>query len=146
MSQNTTCSSYCTKAATPQTEFMDVTSSKSLASTQSRPILILGGSGFIGTRLSGLLTERDVPVRIGDLRPSESFPNCWVRCDVRQHESVSEVAHGAYAIVNLAAEHRDDVRPLSRYHETNVQGASQVCLAAPQCRNPEDSVHQQRRS
>jgi nucleoside-diphosphate-sugar epimerase len=34
------------------------------------------------------------------------------------------------SLVNLAAEHRDDVRPLSRYHETNVEGASQVCLAA----------------
>src|ERR1035437_8205823 len=51
-------------------------------------------------------------------------------CDVRQHESLSELARGASSIVNLAAEHRDDVRPLSRYHETNVQGASQVCLAA----------------
>jgi nucleoside-diphosphate-sugar epimerase len=94
------------------------------------PILILGGSGFIGTRLTALLTEKNIPLRISDLRPSESFPNLWTHCDVRQHESLSELARGASAIVNLAAEHRDDVRPLSRYHETNVQGASQVCLAA----------------
>ncbi len=40
------------------------------------------------------------------------------------------VLSGAGAIINLAAEHRDDVRPLSKYHETNVEGALQVCKAA----------------
>jgi nucleoside-diphosphate-sugar epimerase len=109
---------------------MGATSFKSPASIRSKPIVILGGSGFIGTRLTALLTERNIPLRIGDLQPSEAFSELWVKCDVRQHESLSEVARSAYAIVNLAAEHRDDVRPLSRYHETNVEGASQVCLAA----------------
>jgi nucleoside-diphosphate-sugar epimerase len=90
----------------------------------------MGGSGFIGTRLTALLTEQRVPVRIGDLRTSEAFPDLWAQCDVRRHETMSEVARGASAIVNLAAEHRDDVRPLSRYYETNVEGALQVCLAA----------------
>jgi nucleoside-diphosphate-sugar epimerase len=40
------------------------------------------------------------------------------------------VLSGAGALINLAAEHRDDVRPISRYHETNVEGARQVCQAA----------------
>ncbi|MGA3136309.1 MAG: NAD-dependent epimerase/dehydratase family protein [Terracidiphilus sp.] len=109
---------------------MNLISSKSPASIQSKPILILGGSGFIGTRLTALLTEQNIPLRIGDLRPSEAFPDLWAKCDVRRHETLNEVARGAGAIVNLAAEHRDDVRPLSRYHETNVEGASQVCLTA----------------
>jgi nucleoside-diphosphate-sugar epimerase len=69
-------------------------------------------------------------VRIGDLQPSETFPKLWAECDVRRHETLREIARGASAIVNLAAEHRDDVRPLSRYHETNVEGAAQVCFAA----------------
>lgn len=34
------------------------------------------------------------------------------------------------AIVNLAAVHRDDVRPLSRYDDVNVGGAQNVCEAA----------------
>jgi nucleoside-diphosphate-sugar epimerase len=109
---------------------MNVTSSESPASNQSKPILILGGSGFIGTRLTALFTEQRVPVRIGDIRPSEAFPSLWVQCDVRRYEILSEVVRDTSAIVNLAAEHRDDVRPLSRYHETNVEGASQVCIAA----------------
>ena len=33
-------------------------------------------------------------------------------------------------IINLAAVHRDDVRPLSRYDDVNVQGALNVCEAA----------------
>lgn len=96
----------------------------------TEPVVILGGSGFIGTRLTPLLTERRIPVRIGDLRPSDSFPQLWTPCDVRKHETLSKVVSGSGAIINLAAEHRDDVRPLSRYHETNVDGASEVCSAA----------------
>lgn len=109
---------------------MDVTHSKFPANIRSEPILVLGGSGFIGTRLTGLLIEQSIPVRIGDLRPSQAFPDLWTQCDVRRHESLSGVACGTSAIMNLAAEHRDDVRPLSRYHETNVEGALQVCNAA----------------
>lgn len=93
-------------------------------------VVLLGGSGFIGTRLADLLTKTGAAVRIGDLRQSDGFPDLWTQCDVRHGDSMSEVMHGADAIINLAAAHRDDVRPLSLYHETNVQGAEQVCLAA----------------
>ena len=34
------------------------------------------------------------------------------------------------ALVNLAAEHRDDVRPVRRYDEVNVGGARNLCAAA----------------
>ena len=33
-------------------------------------------------------------------------------------------------LVNLAAEHRDDVYPLSRYEEVNINGAINLCKAA----------------
>lgn len=58
------------------------------------------------------------------------FPQLWTKCDVTQLETLREPAFQASAIINLAAEHRDDVRPLSRYHEVNVDGAFQVCRAA----------------
>ena len=92
--------------------------------------VVLGGSGFIGTRLGGLLRERGVPFSIGDIRESEVFAELWRRCDVCELDSVREVVKGAETIINLAAEHRDDVRPLSRYHEVNVDGAARVCEAA----------------
>ena len=91
-------------------------------------IVILGGAGFIGTRLAGLL--KDHSLRIGDLRQSEAFLELWTECDVRQPESLRELIRGSDVIINLAAEHRDDVRPVSLYHETNVEGAVQVCRIA----------------
>jgi len=51
-------------------------------------------------------------------------------CDVRRAASLKDVLAECGTICNLAAEHRDDVRPVSRYHETNVGGAEQVCSAA----------------
>lgn len=94
------------------------------------PIVILGGSGFIGTRLSRRMADEHVTFRIGDLRSSSDFPELWTQCDVRDYQSIRDILEGAGAVINLAAEHRDDVRPLSLYHEVNVGGAEQVCRAA----------------
>lgn len=109
---------------------MDSTSSESSVSIQSGPVLILGGSGFIGTWLTALLTEQNISTCIGDIRESDRFPALRQQCDVRHSETLVDLFRGAGVVVNLAAEHRDDVRPLSRYHETNVHGASEVCIAA----------------
>lgn len=92
--------------------------------------VILGGSGFIGTRLADLLSRNGYSVRIGDVRQSSAFPELWTDCNVLNVQSLRETLRGADVVVNLAAEHRDDVRPLSRYYETNVDGAVQVCLAS----------------
>lgn len=94
------------------------------------PIVVLGGSGFVGTRITPLLLKERFQVRIGDVQPSSAFPQLWKRTDVRKLQDVEDSAHGAKIIVNLAAEHRDDVRPISRYHDTNVEGAVNVCQAA----------------
>ena len=94
------------------------------------PVLILGGSGFIGTRLAETLIERGMDVRIGDIQRSERYPNLWTNCDVRDINSLRPLFRDVKAVINLAAEHRDDVRPISRYYETNVQGAERVCEAA----------------
>jgi len=98
--------------------------------TPLTPIAVLGGSGFIGTTLVRRLTELGLTSRIGDISLSQAFPDKHFLCDVREAESLQPVLSGAQALINLAAEHRDDVRPVSRYHETNVEGARQVCLAA----------------
>ena len=50
--------------------------------------------------------------------------------DVRSVERLrASIVDGA-VIVNLAAEHRDDVRPLSLYDEVNVGGATNICTVA----------------
>ena len=93
-------------------------------------ISILGGAGFIGTRLAALLNQEGIPFRIGDLRTSDAFPDLSFKCDVRDPDSLRSHVAGSSVIISLAAEHRDDVRPISRYVETNVQGAVKVCEIA----------------
>jgi nucleoside-diphosphate-sugar epimerase len=110
--------------------FMNLIKKEEAGCKEQRSVMILGGSGFIGTRLAALLKDMDVPVQIGDLRPSEAFPELSLHCDVRSEKSLREVLRETRTIVNLAAEHRDDVRPLTRYRETNVDGATHVCNAA----------------
>ncbi len=93
-------------------------------------ILVLGGSGFIGTRLVDLLLEAKHEVTIGDLVKSEKYPTLWKQCDVCVDEDLRSVMPGHDCIVNLAASHRDDVRPLSLYTRNNVEGAEHVCKIA----------------
>lgn len=96
-------------------------------------ILILGGSGFIGTRLTELLINAH-DVTIGDIAPSEKYPQYWRKCDVCSDDDLRKVLPGHDCIVNLAAAHRDDVRPLSLYEKTNVEGAKHVCKIASECK------------
>jgi nucleoside-diphosphate-sugar epimerase len=92
---------------------------------------IIGGSGFIGTRLTRRLTQRnDTQVRIVDKVPSKKFPGHTTIGDVREVNQLHEVLSDHSVIINLAAEHRDDVRPLSLYDDVNVRGAKNICAVA----------------
>jgi nucleoside-diphosphate-sugar epimerase len=93
-------------------------------------IVIIGGSGFIGTRLISTLLESGHEVVNLDLQPSAAHPDLTVLGDVRVQADVVSAVRGSDVIVNLAAEHRDDVRPASRYDEVNVGGARVVVAAA----------------
>ena len=89
-------------------------------------IAIIGGSGFIGTRLSLRLSLSKKSFQIIDKVSSSFFPEKVLSADIRLPilTSFSKVPS---ALINLAAEHRDDVRPLSLYDEVNVDGARNVC-------------------
>ena len=95
-----------------------------------RTIAIIGGSGFIGTRLTALLLDAGHEVRIIDKNQSEKYPELRLEGDVRNVSDLVETCRGCDVIYNLAAEHKDDVRPLSLYDDVNVQGARNVCEAA----------------
>ena len=122
-------------------------------------ITIIGGSGFVGTRLVKRLLESGYTVKIADKRKSVAYPDLWVRCDVRNTpaqtneypesltdalsapgkdqeakqampmHSLLDVLQGSDVVINLAAEHRDDVTPKSLYEEVNVQGSEHICNA-----------------
>lgn len=92
-------------------------------------ISIIGGSGFIGTRLCKRLAESGKDFVIIDKKISQSFPHETTKADVRNISDLRRVINGE-VIINLAAEHRDDVRPKSLYWEVNVEGAKNVCKVA----------------
>jgi len=93
-------------------------------------ICIIGGSGFIGTRLSKRLQDAGTGFSIQDKEPSHTFPNLAQQVDVRSLDDLRSTLSEGGVIVNLAAEHRDDVRPLSLYQEVNVGGAQNICTVA----------------
>lgn len=90
-------------------------------------ITIIGGSGFVGTRLTARLLKAGYAVKIADKNGSRKYPQLRVYADVREPESLETALAGADVVVNLAAEHRDDVTPKSLYDDVNVTGAENIC-------------------
>ena len=92
-------------------------------------IAVIGGSGFIGTRLTERLLNAGHQVKIIDIKKSEKYPELWLQADIRDKTSFSGLLRGSDAVYNLAAEHRDDVTPKSLYYDVNVTGAKNICDA-----------------
>ncbi len=92
-----------------------------------KKIDLIGGSGFIGTRLFSRLNKAGYEVKIIDKVPSKVFLDFTDLADVRDLKKIGKFISDKGVIVNLAAEHRDDVHPLTLYDETNVQGAVNIC-------------------
>lgn len=94
-------------------------------------IVVIGGSGFVGTRLvQRLYCKRKLDVKIFDKSPSRKFSKLIDLGDVRSKEQLRTSIPVKSVIINLAAEHRDDVRPLSLYDEVNVGGSRNICAIA----------------
>lgn len=92
-------------------------------------IHVVGGSGFIGTRLCHRLQLSGADFAIVDKAQSRAFPSNCRLADVRDIEALRGVV-GDGIIVNLAAEHRDDVQPRSLYDAVNVDGARNIAALA----------------
>ena len=97
--------------------------------TDSR-VGVIGGSGFIGNWLVEVLLNHKYDVRIIDKQPSRVHPELWREADVRDRESLLEACRCRDVLYNLAAEHRDNVRPVELYRTVNVDGALNTCFAA----------------
>lgn len=92
-------------------------------------VTLIGGSGFVGTRLIDLLKQSDFDLLNIDKQHSHFFPHLTVIEDVRNKEKLTELLKGTDAVILLAAEHRDDVTPITKYYDVNV-GGMQNTLAA----------------
>ncbi len=88
-------------------------------------VAVIGGAGFIGTRLVEKLRAAH-QVRILDKADSAAFPELALRVDVRDADAIADALAGHEAVVHLAAEHRDDVTPASLYYDVNVTGTANV--------------------
>jgi nucleoside-diphosphate-sugar epimerase len=92
-------------------------------------IVIIGGSGFVGTRLTTRILAAGHAVTIADKNDSKKYPHLRLYADVREPDTLEKALAGSDVVINLAAEHRDDVTPKSLYDHVNVVGAENVCNA-----------------
>ena len=89
---------------------------------------IIGGAGFLGSRLKERFDKEGQEYLIYDINTS-AHKDKTVYLDVEDKNLLNQLK-GCEYIINLAAEHRDDVKPVIRYDNVNIQGAKNVCDAA----------------
>lgn len=100
-------------------------------------VLITGGAGFIGQRLSNALLEQGAYVRILDnfspqIHATDSLPQTLVnkveliKADVRDREAMKLALTGVDTVVHLAAETGtgQSMYEIDRYFSVNVQGTA----------------------
>lgn len=92
-------------------------------------IVILGGSGFIGTNFISIY-KKQYTIKILDIKKSSTFPEFYEYCDIRSLNQLRSSLKFGDILINLAAEHHDNIMPISRYYETNTQGAKNICQIA----------------
>lgn len=93
-------------------------------------VTIFGGSGFVGSKLCQKLNSKNiVDFEIIDKLTSHLFCSKVRIADIRFPINKALIESSS-VLINLAAEHRDDVTPKTLYDETNVQGARNICAVA----------------
>ena len=90
---------------------------------------VIGGAGFLGTRLCRRFEVCNKEFAILDLVCSDEFGDRDIQGDVCSALDLETMSRSD-VLINLAAVHRDDVRPLSLYDDVNVGGARSLCDAA----------------
>jgi nucleoside-diphosphate-sugar epimerase len=91
-------------------------------------IAIIGGSGFVGTKLLDEIINSVVinsVVNIDKLN-STKYASLTKIADVLNVKEIERLLYGIDLVILLAAEHRDDVSPASLYYDVNVQGMRNV--------------------
>jgi nucleoside-diphosphate-sugar epimerase len=94
------------------------------------PVIIFGGSGFIGTHLIDRLLIKDPSNKIFncDLVDKKRLINCiYKKCDVRTKIKINIENSADSIIYNLAAVHKTPGHYDYEYFETNILGAENVC-------------------
>ncbi len=90
-------------------------------------IYVIGGSGFLGSSLLKDIQSSGMNAYSCDIKKTDLSKYIYV--DVTEPKSLEKISK-ADAIINLAAVHRDDVMPISKYDDVNVFGAENICKFA----------------
>ncbi|MDA9033418.1 NAD-dependent epimerase/dehydratase family protein [Gammaproteobacteria bacterium] len=91
-------------------------------------IAIVGGSGFVGNVLSRTFHKNKASYNIYDLNLDIEYDDVTF-ADVTNIDTLDCIKNSS-VIINLAAEHRDDVTPITKYDDVNVEGARNICIVA----------------
>ncbi|MGL4909185.1 MAG: NAD-dependent epimerase/dehydratase family protein [Bacteroidales bacterium] len=94
-------------------------------------ITLIGGSGFVGTRLIEQL-QKNFELSNIDKQASQFYNNISVIGNVLDINSMVPHLQGTDVVILLAAEHRDDVQPTQKYYDVNVEGTRNVLQAMEQ--------------
>jgi len=89
-------------------------------------VLTIGGSGFVGSFLLNELSKSKV--KNFDKNPSPFYNNITTIGDIRNLNDI-RITQDVNCVVLLAAEHRDNISPVSLYYDVNVQGTINVLKA-----------------
>ncbi len=93
------------------------------------PVLIIGGSGFLGSHLNARLKADGLETIVMDVMPSPKF----VKGDVRDYDAVKKISEGAGTIFHLAGElppHGWTKGERGRMWDVMVNGTENVMRAA----------------
>ncbi len=91
-------------------------------------ICLIGASGFVGTHLLDII-KKAYTIRNFDKKRSTYHPEITTIGDVRHQNELDKALNNQDVVILLAAEHRDDVSPISLYYDVNVQGTKNVLQA-----------------
>lgn len=86
-------------------------------------ILIIGGKGFVAHYLGAALEDTSHQLTFWDSKEPHDSGNFVDVTDLATFKRNVDFD----VVINLAAEHRDDVIPPSRYYQVNVIGTKNVC-------------------
>ena len=87
-------------------------------------ILIIGGAGFIGTYLSKELSDSGFSVTTLDkINQNSKF---FIKANIEDQNQLKKIDKSFDLVIHLAAEHQDNVSPVSKYYDVNLKGTENV--------------------
>lgn len=87
---------------------------------------IIGAAGFLGTSIMKDFQREGIRYQGFDIKFSQESIQYL---DVEKCSENTDLK-GCKTIINLAAVHRDDIKPVRRYDDVNIEGAKNICKAA----------------